>query len=55
MEILNTKQVQEFLGISSGTTYKLLREKGCPLLNCGGQYRIIKEDLINWLKTKDKK
>lgn len=55
MKVLTRKEVQKLLNISEYSTYKLLKEPDCPLLNVGGQYRIIEEDLINWLKNKDKK
>lgn len=52
MRVLTRKEVQAFLNLSEKQTYKLLREKDCPLLNVGGQYRIIDDDLIKWLKTR---
>lgn len=54
MRVLSRKDVQVLLGISEATTYKLLKELGCPLLHIDGNYRIIDEDLINWLRKREK-
>ncbi|MCI9559274.1 helix-turn-helix domain-containing protein [Candidatus Ventrimonas sp. KK005] len=54
MRVLSRKDVQVLLGISEATTYKLLKEPGCPLLHIDGNYRIIDEDLINWLRKREK-
>lgn len=54
MKVLNTRGVQELLQISQSEAYRLLREEGCPLLKLGGKkYRIVDEDLINWLRKKE--
>lgn len=55
MKILNRREVQELLGLSEKATYKLLKETDCPLLKIDSHYRIIEEDLINWLRTRDNK
>ncbi len=52
MKILNRKDVQELLQISESAVYRLLKDPDCPLLNVGGQYRIVEEDLINWLRKR---
>lgn len=50
MSIMNTKEVSEFLKLSERSTYKLLKNPDCPTLKVGGEYKIIKEELIEYLK-----
>ena len=54
MKILNVKQVQELLGLSKSSTYKLLKNPNCPTLKVGGNYKIMEEDLLNFLKQNNK-
>lgn len=53
MKILTTKDVQELLNISENAVYRLYKKPGCPHFKVGGTYRIIEDDLIAWLKTKE--
>ena len=55
MKILTVKQVQELLGLSQSSTYRLLKNPNCPTLKIGGSYRIIEDDLFNFLKQNNKK
>lgn len=55
MKILTVKQVQELLGLSKSSTYRLLKSPDCPTLKIGGSYRIIEDDLFNFLKQNNKK
>lgn len=55
MKILTVKQVQELLGLSQSSTYRLLKSPDCPTLKIGGSYRIIEDDLMNFLKQNNKK
>lgn len=53
MKVLTCKEVQELLNISEKAAYKLLKEPNCPRLKTS-RYRIIDEDLINWLRKREK-
>lgn len=55
MRLLNTKQVQEYLGISETSTYKMFKDPACPVLKVGGRYKIFEEDLKNYLIQNNKK
>lgn len=55
MKVLTVKEVQELLGISTSSTYRLLKNPDCPTMKIGGSYRIIEDDLFNFLKQSNKK
>lgn len=42
-EMLTTKDIQEQLGISRNTAYKLIRLQGFPKIKIGHSYRIPKD------------
>ena len=55
MKVLTVKEVQELLGISASSTYRLLKNPDCPTMKIGGSYRIIENDLLDFLKNNNKK
>ena len=42
-QMLTVKDIQEMLGISRNTAYKLIRLPGCPKIKIGNSYRIPKD------------
>ncbi len=50
-DILDSFAVGYILGISRATTLKLLRNGTIPGKKCGRKWRILKSDLLAFLKT----
>ncbi len=48
-EILTGKDVQQFLGISRTTLWKLRKKQGFPYSKVGREYRYLKSEVIAWL------
>jgi len=51
-EILTERELQDFLGISRTTIWKLRKNDGLPYAKLGKNYRYIKADIVDWLRTK---
>lgn len=49
-EVMDVKELSEYLGIGKSKIYKLIREKKIPASKIGGQYRFSKTVIDNWLK-----
>lgn len=49
MEYLTVKEIMELLKIGRGTAYKLVNEDGFPAYRIGGNIRVRKCDLDEWL------
>lgn len=54
MKIYTVKEAADFLQISRKKMYGIIREKGFPAFLVGGSYRIIEDDLIEWLRSTKK-
>lgn len=52
--LLNIKQLCEYLQISETTCYALVRRRDFPSVKIGGQYRIIEDKLNDWLEKQSK-
>lgn len=50
MEIYTTKEMMEILKFGKTKMNALLRSGEFPAVKIGGQYRITKEELENWMK-----
>lgn len=50
MELFNTEQAAEFLGVSPRLVSTLLRRNEVPSLKIGGLRRFDKEALVDWLR-----
>lgn len=50
MEILNTKQIAETLGISECTCRRLLKEGKIPAVKVGSRFRTTREVLEDWFR-----
>ncbi len=48
-EILTEQELQELLGVSRTTLWKL-RKNGLPYVRIGREYRYFKSEVIEWLK-----
>lgn len=51
-QLLTVEEVAEFLGIHIMTAYKLLQTKRLPGTHIGGQWRVPRERLIEWIEKK---
>lgn len=51
-EIMNIKELSEYLGIGKSKIYSLIRYKKIPASRIGRQYRFSKEVVNNWLKER---
>lgn len=52
MKILDTKGIMDLLHISINSVYKMYKDPDCPTFKVNGEYRIIEEELIKYLKEK---
>lgn len=50
-DILDTKQLANALRISRAGAYNLLSSKGFPTLRIGRRKLVMKDDLIEWLRS----
>lgn len=53
--LLKLKEAREILQVGEATMYNMVRDKeinGLPVFRVGGQWRVSKEDLMEWIKTK---
>lgn len=53
--IMDVKQTAEYLGFSEKKIRNLIKSKDIPYSKIGGQYRLIKQELDEWLKIKKEK
>lgn len=51
-EIMDIKELSEYLGIGKSKIYALIRAKKIPAFKIGRQYRFSKSIVDNWLKEK---
>lgn len=49
LTVLQTKDLQEYLGIGKDKAYALMRSEGFPSIRIGKQYIITMLNLKNWL------
>jgi excisionase family DNA binding protein len=50
-QIMDIKQLSEYLGIGKSKIYSLIRAKKIPASKIGKQYRFSKDVVDNWLKN----
>lgn len=50
IELITIEELQKILKISRSKAYSITNEKGFPVIKIGKNKRIIKEELIDWLK-----
>ncbi len=50
-EIFNEEELQEFLGVSRTTLWKLRKDSDLPYAKVGREYRYLKSEIIEWLKN----
>ncbi|MCL1971690.1 MAG: helix-turn-helix domain-containing protein [Endomicrobia bacterium] len=51
-QIMDIKELSEYLGIGKSKIYSLIRMKKIPASKIGRQYRFSKDIVDNWLKDK---
>lgn len=51
-EIMDVKQLSQYLGIGKSKIYNLIRNKKIPASRIGRQYKFSKEVIEHWLKEK---
>jgi len=51
-EIMDIKELSDYLGIGKSKIYALIRAKKIPASKIGRQYRFSKSVIDNWLKEK---
>ncbi|MDR1784775.1 MAG: helix-turn-helix domain-containing protein [Endomicrobium sp.] len=51
-QIMDIKELSEYLGIGKSKIYSLIRMKKIPASKIGRQYRFSKNIVDNWLKDK---
>lgn len=52
MNILDTQGIMDLLHISINSVYKMYKDPDSPTFKVNGEYRIIEEELIKFLKEK---
>jgi excisionase family DNA binding protein len=51
-EIMDVRQLAQYLGIGKSKIYNLIRQKKIPASRIGRQYRFAKQVIDNWLKER---
>lgn len=51
-EIMDVRELTEYLGIGKSKIYNLIRQKKIPASKIGRQYRFSREIIDNWLKER---
>lgn len=50
-EVMTIKDMEQFLQIGRSKSYELIKIEGFPVYKVGTEYRIVKSELIEWMKT----
>ena len=51
-QVMDIKELAEYLGIGRSTIYNLIRQKKIPASKIGKQYRFSREVVDSWLRDK---
>lgn len=51
-QVMDIKELAEYLGIGKSTIYNLIRQKKIPAAKIGKQYRFSKDVVDSWLRDK---
>lgn len=51
-DIMSTKELSQYIGLSKSKIYQLIRQKKIPASKIGRQYKFSKEMVDAWLKEK---
>ena len=51
-DIMSTKELSQYIGLSKSKIYQLIRQKKIPASKIGRQYKFSKEMIDAWLKEK---
>ncbi len=52
-DIMNVKELAEYIGMSKSKIYQLIRQKKIPASKIGRQYRFTRELMDKWLKEQN--
>ncbi len=50
-EVMTIKDMEQFLQIGRSKSYELIKMEGFPVYRVGTEYRILKSELVEWMKT----
>ena len=50
-EVMTIKDMEQFLQIGRSKSYELIKIDGFPVYKVGTEYRILKSELVEWMKT----
>lgn len=50
-EVMTIKDMEQFLQIGRSKSYELIKMEGFPVYKVGIEYRILKSELVEWMKT----
>ncbi len=50
-EVMTVKDMEQFLRVSRSKAYDLIKIENFPAYMVGTEYRILKSELIEWMKT----
>ena len=51
-QVMDIKELAEYLGIGKSTIYNLIRQKKIPAAKIGKQYRFSKDVVDSWLRDR---
>ena len=51
-DVMDVKQVSDYLGLAPTTIYKLIEKKDIPASKIGKQYRFSRYEVLGWLSAK---
>jgi len=52
--VLKAGDIAKILGVSEPTAYKLMREKGFPLISFGRSMRTLRDEFFKWLEEQSR-
>lgn len=52
-EVMTIKDVEQFLQIGRSKSYELIKMEGFPVYRVGTEYRILKSELVEWMRTQN--
>ncbi|CAK7069555.1 helix-turn-helix domain-containing protein [Tissierella sp.] len=50
-EVMTIKDMEQFLQVSRSKAYELIKIEGFPAYKVGSEFRMLKSELVKWMKT----
>lgn len=50
-EVMTIKDIEQFLQVSRSKAYELIKIESFPAYRVGSEFRILKSELVKWMKT----